>query len=239
MSELPTLLILASLAGAAIPVGGLFAYWERLRSGHFRTDLLHFLVAFGGGVVLSAVALVLVPVGLAAVSFPEAVLAFLAGALVFLFIDRAIEMRGGAGGQSMNLVADYLPESIALGAAFAAGGPLGPLLAFLIGVPNLTEGFNSYREIKAGGLKARRSLAILGLLALLGPASALLGFFILSDQPHIVAWLFLFAAGGILFSLFHDVAPMALRDAHYIPTMGAVGGFLLGLVGEVLIASPA
>ncbi len=239
MSELPTLLLLASLAGVAIPVGGLFAYRERLKTGHFRKDLLHFLVAFGGGVVLSAVTLVLVPVGLAAVSFPEAVLAFLAGAVVFLFIDRAIEMRGGKAGQSMNLVADYTPESIALGAAFAAGGPLGPLLAFLIGVPNLTEGFNSYRELKGGGLTARRSLAILGLMALLGPASALLGFFVLNDQPHIVAWLFLFAAGGILFSLFHDVAPMALRDAHYIPTMGAVGGFLLGLVGQVLIASPA
>ncbi|MEE9592946.1 MAG: divalent cation transporter, partial [Thermoplasmata archaeon] len=73
MSELPTLLLLASLAGAAIPVGGLLAYRERLMKGQFRMELLYFIVAFGGGVVLAAVALVLVPLGLEALGLLEAV----------------------------------------------------------------------------------------------------------------------------------------------------------------------
>lgn len=239
MSDLPVLLLLSLLAGAAIPVGGLFAYREHLRVGDFRVDLLAFLVAFGGGVVLSAVAFVLVPLGLEATGLLEAVLAFSAGALVFLAMDWALEMRGQKAGQSMNLVADYLPESIALGAAFATGGPLGPLLAFLIGTQNLPEGFNSYRELKNSGRTGRRCLAILGVMVFLGPAAALLGFFVLGGQPRIVGWLFLFAAGGILFSLFQDVAPLAHHEGHWIPTMGAVGGFLLGLVGEVLITSLA
>ncbi len=235
MSELPTFLLLASLAGAAIPVGGLFAYRERLRMGHFRLEILYFLVAFGGGVVLSAVALVLVPLGLEALSLPEAILAFTSGALVFLAINRAIEMRGQMAAQSINLVADYIPESIALGAAFAAGGPLGPLLAFLIGTQNLPEGFNSYRELKEGGRTARRCLAILGVVAILGPIAALLGFFLFGGQARIVGWMFLFAAGGILYTVFQDVAPMAKYEGHWLPALGAIAGFLLGMVGEVLI----
>ncbi|MFQ5986663.1 MAG: ZIP family metal transporter [Thermoplasmata archaeon] len=237
MSELTTLLILSSLAGAAIPVGGLFAYREHLKVGPFRMGILHFLVAFGGGVVLSAVALVLVPLGLEAVTLPEAVVSFSMGALVFLAIDRAVQMRGQMAGQSMSLVADYIPESLALGAAFAAGGPLGPLLAFLIGTQNLPEGFNSFRELKVGGRTGRRCLAILGAVALMGPAAALLGFLLLGGQPRIIGWLFLFAAGGILFTLFQDVAPLAHHEGQWVPTLGAVAGFLLGIVGEVLIAS--
>ena len=192
MSELPTLILLASLAGAAIPVGGLFAYRERLRTGHFRIELLYFMVAFGGGVVLSAVALVLVPLGLEALTLLEAILAFTSGALVFLAINRAIEMRGQMAAQSINLVADYIPESIALGAAFAAGGPLGPLLAFLIGTQNLPEGFNSYRELKEGGRTARRCLVILGIVAILGPISAFWAFF--SLLASLVSWVGCFSS---------------------------------------------
>lgn len=237
MSELGVLLLLSSLAGAAVPVGGLLAYRERRVRGHFRMDIMSTAVAFGGGVTLSAVALVLVPQGLGTIGLGEAVLAVSAGALVFLMMDRAIERRGQRAGQAMFLVADYIPESIALGAAFAVGGPLGPLLAFLIGVQNLPEGFNSYREFTEGGQAGRRALALLGSLAFLGPAAALLGFYFLISQPRLVGWLFLLAAGGILFSLFQDVAPMAYRAGHWVPSLGAVAGFLLGMVGEVLITS--
>lgn len=237
MNELLTLLLFTLLAGFAIPFGGLLAHREMLRMGHVRMDLLAAIVAIAGGILVAAVAFVLVPVGLELTDLPVAILALVAGAGVFLLLDRAIEMRGQKAGLVMSMVADYIPESIAMGAAFAAGGPLGPLLAFLIGVQNVPEGFNSYRELEESGRTARSLFGLLIGLAFLAPAGALLGFFFLINFPQVVGILFLFAAGGILYSLFQDVAPMAYQEGHWVPTLGAVAGFLIGLIGEVVITA--
>ncbi len=237
MNGLGLVLLLTFLAGSAIPLGGALAAREHLRRGHFREDLLHGIVAFGGGILLAAVALVLVPQGLEGTAIPEFTLAFVAGAVAFLLLDHAIEVRGERAGQVLAMTMDYGPESIALGAAFALGGPVGPLLAFLIGVQNLPEGFNSYRELRESGCSSRRAFGLLASLVVLGPVAGALGFLFVAPYPRLVSWLFLFAAGGILYSIFHDVAPLAHRREHWIPTLGAIAGFLLGMVGESLLGS--
>ena len=45
----------------------------------------------------------------------------------------------------------------------------------------------------------------------------------------------LFAAGGILYLTFEDIAPEARLDRHWAPPLGAVGGFLLGMAGHGLV----
>ncbi|MCJ2520676.1 MAG: divalent cation transporter [Candidatus Thermoplasmatota archaeon] len=237
MNTLALVLLYTFLAGLAIPLGGLLARREHLRRGHFRQDLLHGIVAFGGGILFSAIALVLVPEGLERTTIPEFTLAFAGGAVVFLLIDYAVEIRGEKAGQVMAMTMDYVPESIALGAAFGMGGPLGPFLAFLIGFQNLPEGFNSYRELKESNWSRRRIFGLLAVLVGLGPMAGVLGFFLLAAHPRLISWLFLFAAGGILYGLFHDVAPLAHQRKHWIPTLGAILGFLLGMIGEALIGS--
>lgn len=234
---LDVLLVSTVLAGAAIPAGGLAAWAEHLRPGHLRQDLLHGVVAFGGGILVAAVALVLVPEGVQGASPLGAAAAFLAGAVVFLAADRAIERRGGGGANLMAMVMDYLPESVALGAAFAIGGPSGPLLALLVGLQNLPEGFNSYRELGQTDLSPRARLALLAALVPVGPLAAMAGFFWLAPHPVLIAWLVLFAAGGILYLVFHDIAPMAHREGHWVPTLGAVLGFLAGMVGQALLGA--
>ncbi len=237
METLLLVLLLTVLAGLAIPAGGFLASREHLKRGEFREDLLHGIVAFGGGVLLSAVALVLVPEGLASTTIPEFSIAVAAGAVVFLLIDYVVESHGGRVGQLASMTMDYLPESIALGAAFGVGGTLGPLLAFLVGLQNLPEGFNSYRELKQSGWRSTRSMALLGTLVLLGPVAGVIGFLYLAHHPRLIAWLFLFAAGGILYSIFHDVAPLAYQRRHWVPTLGAVAGFLIGMIGQAWIAA--
>jgi ZIP family zinc transporter len=44
----------------------------------------------------------------------------------------------------------------------------------------------------------------------------------------------LFASGGILYSIFQDIAPQAKLDKHWFPPMGGVFGFALGLIGFML-----
>jgi ZIP family zinc transporter len=43
------------------------------------------------------------------------------------------------------------------------------------------------------------------------------------------------AAGGILYLLFQDIAPQARLARRWAPTLGAVVGFGLGLLGDLLI----
>lgn len=45
----------------------------------------------------------------------------------------------------------------------------------------------------------------------------------------------LFCRGGILYLIFNDIAPRAHLKHREFPALGAVSGFLFGLVGALLI----
>lgn len=44
----------------------------------------------------------------------------------------------------------------------------------------------------------------------------------------------LFAAGGILYAVFEDIAPQVVLENERAPPMGAVLGFVLGVAGHLL-----
>ena len=46
----------------------------------------------------------------------------------------------------------------------------------------------------------------------------------------------LFASGGILYSIFQDLAPQVKLEKHWVPPMGALLGFVLGMLGLMLTA---
>lgn len=236
MSEWVAVLVYSGLAGAAIPAGGLVARSEHLRSKAARQELHHGMIAFGGGVLIAAVALVLVPQGVRGLTPATVTVAFLGGALAFFALDRLIEARGGSAAMLMAMVMDFVPEALALGAAFGAGSRTGGLLALLIGLQNLPEGFTSYCELKASGVGPSRSIPALGGLVVLGPLAALSGYAWLGTRPELVSGVMLFAAGGILYLTFQDIAPQSKLERHWAPALGAVLGFLLGLLGELWLA---
>ena len=128
MSPLVTSLLLATLAGAAIPLGALLAQVETIRPRWLEQEFRHAMIAFGGGVLLAAVSLVLVPEGISELDWPWVCLAFGGGGFVFFLLDRAIESRGGSVAQAMAMLLDFIPEAIAVGAAFASGMQIGLLL---------------------------------------------------------------------------------------------------------------
>lgn len=221
-------------AGAAIPVGGLIARIERFRRRWLEQELRHTVIAFGGGALLSAVALVLVPEGIRHVSAWTASIAFACGGLAFMGLDVLLAKRGTSASQLVAMLADFVPEAVALGASLAMGSQSALLLAILIGMQNLPEGFNAYREL-VGQLKPRRVILVFCVFALFGPVAGLLGFFFLAGFPTLVAILMLSSAGGILYLIFQDIAPQASLKRHWSPPLGAVAGFLLGLIGHMLV----
>jgi ZIP family zinc transporter len=136
------------------------------------------------------------------------------------------------------MLADFIPESIALGAAFATGSSSAYLLAGLIALQNLPEGFSAYRELSASSsYKPQKIIMVFALMAILGPIAAVSGYLWLSESPKIIGAVMLFASGGILYSIFQDLAPQVKLENHWAPPMGAVLGFTLGMLGLMLTAT--
>jgi ZIP family zinc transporter len=158
------------------------------------------------------------------------------GGLVFFLIDRLIERRGGSGAQLMAMMLDFVPESMAMGAMLVTDEAVGILLAILIALQNYPEGFNAYREVKAAG-KARPAVILTAfcVLALLGPLAAWFGFTYLASMRWTLEVIMLFAAGGILYLMFEDIAPQSHLERQWAPPLGAVAGFMLGLLGDALV----
>lgn len=239
MSEIVTILMLTIASGSCIPLGGLMASFERIRPNWLEREFRHFLIALGGGILLGAVAVVLVPEGIAHMQGSLlAIPLFLSGGCLFFLIERALGLRRRESPQLMGMILDYLPEAIALGGMVAVNSPIAPLLALLIGLQNLPEGFNSYRELVAHNRGNRRTiLRVMGALVVIGPVAGLIGFFFLSDYPAILGAIMLFASGGIVYLIFQDVAPQARLRRHWGPPLGAVVGFSVALFSEMLVVS--
>ncbi|MDG3040827.1 ZIP family metal transporter [Roseicyclus marinus] len=227
-------LTLAFLAGLSVPLGATLARFERIHPDWLETELRHSVVAFGGGALLSAVALVLIPEAVER-GTPQLVLGcFLGGGLVFFAVDRMLAAIGGRVAQFLAMMLDYLPEAMALGALITADPGVALVTAGLIAVQNLPEGFGAWREMAADSHLPRRRLVLLfAMVAPLGPVAAAVGLFLLADQPAILAAVMAFASGGIVYLLFQDIAPQAHLDKAYAPALGSVMGFALGLAGHM------
>ena len=76
MEPIAQLILLTAIAGVAIPVGGLLASIENIQSRWLEEELRHTILAFGGGALVSAVALVLIPEGVELIATWEAIAAF-------------------------------------------------------------------------------------------------------------------------------------------------------------------
>jgi len=231
-----TILLLTTLAGACIPLGGYLASFERILPRWLDREFRHFSIALGGGILLGAVAFVLVPEGVESMggsllSIPV----LLAGGFTFFVIERVLGLRRRESPQMMGMVLDYVPEAIALGGLMALGSPVAPLLALLVGMQNLPEGFNAYRELCTQYKSQRKTMLVMRWLVLIGPLAGLSGYFLLGDHQMILGLIMLFSSGGILYLLFQDIAPQSRLKKHWAPPLGAVFGFCLVLYSQMLL----
>lgn len=238
MPLLLTVIAVTLLAGLAMALGAAIARFEKIEPQWLEEEFRHSVMAFGGGALLSAVALVLVPEGLANLNPMSACFWFLVGGLSFMLLDIYLKRINTPASQLAAMLSDFIPESIALGAAFATGSDSAFLLAALIALQNLPEGFSAYRELNAtSAYKPQKIILMFSLMATLGPIAGVSGYFWLSESPEVIAAIMLFASGGILYSIFQDLAPQVKLEKHWAPPMGAVLGFVLGMFGFMVTTS--
>lgn len=234
---LTKLILFSGVAGITVFIGGLLAnFFDHHTDGTpVKYKVIHTLMSFGAGVLLSAVALVLVPKSMEALDWTLLTVAFAVGTLLFMWLDKNLSKAGGQMATLVAMLADFIPESIALGSLFAADQSTAYLLSVFIGLQNLPESFNSFRDLVRSGFSIKKTLVIFFFLSFFGIGGALLGHFLLSDSPEITAVLMSFASGGILYLLVRDLIPESFEQSSYLASTGACLGFLVGIIGEKLI----
>ncbi|WP_435979702.1 ZIP family metal transporter [Psychrobacter sp. DM4] len=231
------LIVFSGFAGITVFVGGLLAnlFNHHVKDSPIKYEIIHTSMSFGAGIILSALALVLVPKGMEELGVWSLIGSFLLGAMIFMVIDYRLAKSGSQQATLLAMMMDFVPESIALGAVFAIEPQMALLLAVFIGLQNLPESFNSFRDLVQSGYSVKKTLIIFFALSFFGIISALIGHYLLREEPQLTAHLMIFASGGILYLLIQDIIPESKLDNNYLTSLGATLGFLVGVIGEMII----
>jgi ZIP family zinc transporter len=237
------------ISGGALLIGAFLGL--RVKAGHRLTATV---MAFGAGVLISALSIDLMNEGFERSDAPVAMgLAFMAGALVFVIGDALIDNRGGKfrkspHGMAQNIVKeepeessgnaiflgtllDGIPESFVVGASVAAGGAQGLVFVLAVFLSNLPEGMAGTISMKMCGVSTTRivlmwlaSMAVTTLAAVGGYA------FLSGASPVVNASIMAFASGAILAMLCDTMIPEAFRFGGRWAALVTVTGFLLAFV---------
>ena len=226
------------LAGGALFVGALIAWFVNVPS-----RVVASVMAFGAGVLISALAFDLVGEAMAESGLLPTVSGFAVGAIVYVGVNILLDARdarnrrgsaegpGTGTGIAVGALLDGVPESMVLGLSMLAGhGVSIPILTAVI-ISNLPEGLSSTAELKAAGRKLRFVFLLWGGIALAAAISSLLGFTILADAPvELTGFITSLAAGAMLAMICDTMIPDAFRKAHNYTGLLATLGFLVSFV---------
>jgi ZIP family zinc transporter len=210
---------------------------------------LGLIMAFGAGVLLSAVAYDLVLEAVDISGGPGITLGLAAGALVFFLGDRAIDNAGGANRKAvrgkdavgspkaivLGTVLDGVPESIVVGLTLLAGGGVSLALFAAVFLSNLPESMAATSGLASTGVSTPRILGLWVFVVLISGLASLAGYGLLGDAPPAaVAFVLAFAAGAVLTMLADTMMPEAFeharREAGLATTFGFVVAFAIAQI---------
>ncbi len=220
-----------TLAASSLVIGAIVALVFRIS-----LRAIGLIMAFGAGVLISAVAFDLVEEAVdKSTGHGWAVGGLFAGCLVFFFGDRLIDRMGGgnrkdadggqAGGNSLAIVLgsvlDGVPESMVIGLTIYEGGAVGAAYLAAVFISNLPESISSTSGLITGGWKQSRVLWMWIAIAVISGLASVAGYALFQNSPpDTVAFVLAFAAGAILTMLATTMMPEAFEH----------GGKLVGVI---------
>ena len=227
-----------AVGGAALVVGALFA-----TQLHIDRRVLGLVMAFGAGVLISAVAFDLVEEAFDTSAGAGGVAAgFSAGAIVFFAGDALIDRMGGnrrksSGGEQadgsgmaivLGAVLDGIPESIVLGIGLLSGTGVSVAFIAAVSISNLPEGLAATTGLRSAGWSRRDVLLLWGGVALVSALASLVGYAAFdSAGPGTVAFVLAFAGGAILTMLADTMMPEAYDKEGRLVGLFTAAGFAL------------
>jgi len=229
------------LAGGALVIGAAVAWLLPVPR-----RVVASIMAFGAGVLISALSFDLVDEAEATGGLTATALGFLGGAIAYVAANLALARRGarhrkrsgseqaseeeqeGSGTAiAVGALLDGVPESVVLGLSLLGGGGVGvPVLAAIF-VSNLPEGLSSAAGMKRKGRSARYVFGVWGGIAVASGVAGALGCLLLEGaSPTTVAVITAVAAGAILAMVADTMIPEAFERTHLYAGLLATLGFL-------------
>lgn len=230
------------LSGMALLLGALAGYFlpvpRRLTAG---------IMAFGSGVLFSALSFELVDEAYRTGGFKATALGFLIGASLFTAVNYYLNHRGAkhrkrSGGQqvseaqhagsglciAMGALLDGIPESMVIGLSLLKGPGVSMVAVVAVFLSNLPEGLASAAGMKQAGRSPRYVFGLWGGIALVSGIAACVGYsFFQQASNDTIALINALAAGAILAMLMDTMVPEAFEEAHEFAGLITVIGFLV------------
>jgi ZIP family zinc transporter len=233
------------VAGSSLVIGGVLALRLRIQS-----RALGLIMAFGAGVLISAVAYELVqeafhisggtggvPLGLAA------------GAITFYAGDLLIDRLGGEGRKSsggeqasgsglpivLGIVLDGIPEAMVIGLGLLEGGGVSVAVITAVFLSNLPEAMAATTGLAAGSWSRGRILILWTVVMLVTGLASLAGYALFDGaSPRTLAFVSAYAGGAILTMLADTMMPEAFehggREVGLATTLGFGLAFALTML---------
>lgn len=230
------------VGGAALLLGAALGLVLRLP-----TRVVGLVMAFGAGVLISAVAFELVEEGFLHAGRRPVIAGLVAGALTFFVGDWILDRRGAAdrkrsGGQQAGAAAsalvlgamlDGIPESAAIGVSLLDGHGVGVAVVAAVFLSNIPESLSAAVGLRKAGHSPGWIMGLWLAVTVVSAAAAAAGYGLLGDSsPATVATVQAFAAGAILTMLADTMMPEAYEDAGpavgLLTSAGFIAAFLLG-----------
>ena len=236
-----------TFAGGALVVGAALAWNLRIPR-----LVVASVMAFGSGVLISALAFDLVDEAESTGGLTPTVLGFLSGAVVYVLANVALARRGarhrkrsedqqpseadqlGSGAAiAVGALLDGIPESIVLGLSLLGGNGVGVPVLVAIFISNLPEGLSSAAGMKRSGRSATYVFGVWGGIAVASGLAGLLGCLLLQDAtPVTIAAITAVAAGAILAMIADTMIPEAFERTHLYTGLIATVGFMVSFAVE-------
>jgi ZIP family zinc transporter len=228
------------LAASSLLLGGLLTFWFKISD-----KMLGLIMAFGCGVLISAVAFELAheSVELSHGS-GMAALGLFAGAIVFFAGDWIIGHMGGEDRKSigaahenelglpitLGIVLDGVPESIVIGLSLLGGHTVSVAMLMAVFISNVPEAIAATTGLAAGGWSRFRIMRLWLLIAVVCGVASLVGFFLLENASNATrAFINMFAGGAILVMLADTMIPEAFEHGGKLAGLVNVMGFALAV----------
>ncbi len=224
------------IAASSLVAGGLLGSWLTLGK---RT--LGVIMAFGAGVLISAVAyeLVFEAVQLAKLTgFPT--MGFFAGAFTFFFSDKLIGAMGGSQRKAIKathqsnlvvplvlaIILDGVPESVVIGLGILEAGTVSLALLVAVFISNLPEAVAATTGLRSGGWSRTKILLLWLVIAVVCAVASAAGYGLLGNvSPQWLSFVQTFAAGAILMMLANTMIPEAYEHGGKLAGVALVLGF--------------
>lgn len=241
MWDLGRIVFLGSMAGVlGTGAGGLLI----VLLGHPKQGFLSFLLAFSGGIMLAVVFQDLI---LESAALSGAIITFSGitlGAAALMLITPLVghERTASTGLVQMGLLLGFgialhnLPEGLAIGAGYLSSENLGLSLALALCLHNIPEGMAMAAPLLAGGFDKVQVLLLTIVAGIPMGIGSLCGGLFGSLSPQMLALALAFAAGAMLFLVFHELLPEAHDlDFPHAATCGAILGIIVGLAFVLVV----